>query len=470
MTTARAIVRSTFFISFSGIAAKILAFIIAIYLARYLGVEEFGKYNFIISYFLLFGFIAGFGLDSVVIRDISKNPAEAQRTMGNALVIRIITSFLAIFLANILIYALKTSNDTIFYIRVTSLILLAQGLSYLFESLFQAKIKMEYAAISIVVPKFMYLIATFYLISRDAELIQILFIYVLSEFMRTLISFFYSNKVLQYNMQFDQRTFKSLLQKSLPFVVGYGLLVLYNRFDILMLSIMQGDIAVGYYAAAYRITESVLFVPGALAATLMPIMAKHFDCNKKKIEYMYELGTKYILMLILPIITGGLLLGDEIIFYIYGSDFFNSIFVFKVLTLTILFNSLISIQSALLVAANKQQLNNISISLCAIINVLLNLIMIPKYSYVGAGVATLLSVICLYILSSYFILRHIQIHSIKLMFMKYIFASIVMGIVLTTLNIHLLIKIALGFILYIILVFFLKGFNRNDIELLKNKK
>ncbi|WP_094229073.1 flippase [Methanolobus psychrotolerans] len=470
MTTARSVAKNTFFVAFSNIAAKIIAFIIAIYLARYLGVEDFGKYNFIITYLLLFGFIAGFGLDSVVIRDISKKPDEAGRIMSNASVIRILTSLTAIILAIITIHALKYPADTIFYIQLISAILLVQGLSYLFESLFQAKMKMEYAALSIIFPKIIFVIALYWIIRSNLGLKEILLAYLFSEFTRTIISFLYSKRILKYRLHIDRVTFKDLFRKSLPFVIGYGLLILYNRFDILMLSIMKGDLAVGYYAAAYKLTESVLFIPGALAATLMPVMARQFDINKEKLEYMYNLGVKYILMLILPISFGGVILGNEIIYMIYKEEFANSVMVFKILTFTIIFNSLISIQTVLLVAANKQQLNNISVSACAIINIILNLILIPQYSYVGAGIATLVSVVCLYIFGFYFIHRNLMIQPFRIDLFKYIVASIGMGLVIINVNMHLISQIITGAIVYALLVLMLKGFDREDMDMIKNLK
>jgi O-antigen/teichoic acid export membrane protein len=419
---------------------------------------------------MLFGFIATFGLDSVIIRDISKNPTEATRIMSNALTIRILTSVIAIFFAIVVIRTLKYPADTIFFIHLISSVLLFQGLGYLFESFFQAKMKMEYAALSIIASKLIFAISVYYIIINNFGLTEILMAYLLSELTRAIISFICSQKILKYRLQLEIITFKNLIQKSLPFVLGYGLFMLYHRFDILMLSMMQGDIAVGFYSAAYKLTESLLFIPGALAATLMPVLAKQFEVNKEKLRYIYCLGTKYILMLILPITIGGIILGNEIIYAIYKDEFANSILVFKVLTFTIIFNSLISIQTALLVAANKQQLNNIAVSTCAIFNIILNLILIPQYSYFGAAIATLFSVIGLYLLGFYFVHRDLQIQPLNIGLFKYIISSIGMGIVLIQVNASLILLIIMGALIYFFLMLLFKGVSREDIFVIRNLK
>jgi O-antigen/teichoic acid export membrane protein len=329
---------------------------------------------------------------------------------------------------------------------------------------------MEYATVSIIVPKIIFAIAIYYLIRNNFGLAQILLAYLFSELARTIISFTYSQKILKYRLQIERVTCKDLIRKSLPFVLGYGLFMLYHRFDILMLSMMKGDAAVGLYSAAYKLTESLLFIPGALAATLMPVMAKQFDRDKDKLNYTYKLGIRYILMMILPITIGGVILGDRIISTVYGEEFLNSIVVFKVLTFTIIFNSLTSIQTAVLVAANKQQLNNISVSACAVLNIILNLLLIPQYSYAGAAVATLISVVFLYLFGFYFVHHNFRIQPLDMESFKYVLASIAMGIVVLQLETNLVTQIIAGAIIYVFFVLLLKGFTRSDLAVIRNLK
>jgi O-antigen/teichoic acid export membrane protein len=467
MSTARQVLKNSFFIAFSNIATKIIAFGITVYLARYLGVVDFGKYTFIITYLMMFGFIAGFGLDTVVIRDISRNIKSISKIMSNAITIRIITSCISILLAVIVIEILNYSADTAFYVYLASCVLLFQGLSYLIESLFQSQLKMHFSAVSQILSKLLFGILVYYIIENDLGFTFIIVAYLASEALRTIISFIYSRRIQTYGIQLDVGLIKYLLKQSLPFVVGYGLFVLYNRFDILMLSIMQGDAAVGFYSAAYKLTESVLFIPSALAATLMPVMAKQFDKNKSKLDKTYNLGTRYIFMLLLPITLGGIILGKDIISLIYTEDFSNSIYVFQILTLTIIFNSLNSIQTSVLVSANRQQLNNISVSACALLNITLNFLLIPKYSYIGAAYATLISVICLYSFGFYFIYTKLNMQPLNLQLSKYVVASFVMTSIILYLEIGLISSIVIGAFVYTFAVLILKGVNKDDIQLLR---
>ncbi|WMW23239.1 flippase [Methanolobus mangrovi] len=467
MKTAYHIAKNTFFIVFSNVTTKIIAIIITIYLARYLGASDFGKYTFVITYLMMFGFIAGFGLDPVVIKNIAKNTTTAEKMMSNSILIRILTSSASIFLAVAGIHILNYPPDTIYYVQLLSGILLFQGISYLIESFFQSQLKMQFSAISQICSKLVLGILIYYAVQNKWGLSDIFLAYVFSEMLRTFISFIYSKRMLHYKLQFEPRYCMNLIKQSLPFVFGYGLLVVFNRFDILMLSIMKEDIAVGFYSAAFKLTESVLFIPSALSATLMPIMAKQFDTNIEKLKCTYKIGTKYIFMIIFPLIVGGTILGEKIIIYIYTENFSNSIFVFQLLTLTIIFNSLNSIQTSIIVSVNKQQLNNLSISICIILNIMLNLIFIPKYSYVGAGIATFVSAIVLYLFGFYFIYKMLDIQPLNFEIIKLVLSSIFMAIILISTNLSLIGEILMGFTIYMITIVLTKCISMDDYRILK---
>jgi O-antigen/teichoic acid export membrane protein len=326
---------------------------------------------------------------------------------------------------------------------------------------------MEYSALSQIASKLLFGLFIYYIIQNDLGLEYIFMAYICSELIRTIISFIFSFHFTKYTFNISKNTIQYLVKQSLPFVFGYGLLMLYNRFDILLLSIIQGDIAVGFYSAAYRITESILFIPGALASTLMPIMAKQFVENKNKLVKTYIIGTRFIFMILFPITVGSVILSRDIITWIYTEKFLSSTIVFQILSLTIMFNSLISLQNSIFIAINKQRLNNIAILLCAVLNIALNIILIPKMSFTGAGLATLISVICLYLIGFHFVYKETGIQPFKKDILKYVFASLIMGISISIMEHDIVFKMIDGFLIYIAIIILLKGLNKEDIKMLR---
>ena len=469
MSTYKKVAKNTTFILLGNVVVKILALFISINLARYLGVEQFGEYNFIITYLMFFAFIANFGMDPILIRDVARFPSKTQTMMSNILVIRMLTSFFAIALAIFFINLLNYPHEIFIYISIMSAILLFQGISYLFESLFQANLKMQYSAIGLISSKVLYIVSVFILIYLHKPLIYFFYMYIIAEITRMLFATFYSRKFVQLNIDIDLEMWKYLFKQCLPFIVGYALFVIYYRVDILMLSKMQGNSAVGLYSAAYKITDPLLFLPGALASTMMPVMSKQYHENISKLNYTYSLGSKYILQLMLPITVGLYILSDKIISLLYTTDYVYSILTLQILSLTLIFNSINSIQSSLLTSSDRQKMNTVSVGICCLINVALNILLIPKYSYNGAAIATLISVILLFLIELSFILKSFSFIPVNKESLKTVFSSLLMGLLLINLqDINIFVAIFICAVFYFILLIILKSFSENDYTMLQS--
>jgi O-antigen/teichoic acid export membrane protein len=403
MNTARKIATNTTFILFGNIVVKALALLISINLARYLGVEYFGEYNFVIAYLSFFIFVANFGLDSILIRDLSRKKFDVDIFVSNVLMIRILTCSFSIILSITIVNFLGYPAETIMHVSLLSLILMFQGLSYLFESVFHSNLKMYYSSISMVISKLFFALAVFVLIMMGYPLISFLYAYIVAEFIRALISIYYSKKFVRIRMHIDAELWKYLLKECMPFIVGYALFIIYYRIDILMLSKMEGNLAVGYYSAAYKLTDPLLFIPGAFASVLMPIMARKYMSDRMGLEEVYSIGSKYILQLMFPISIFLHFFSEDLIHLLYTDSYYASIYTLKILSFTIVINSLNSIQNSLLVASDRQKLNTMSVGVCCIFNIVLNLVLIPIYSYNGAAIATLISVLFLFLIQFLFI-------------------------------------------------------------------
>ncbi|SFM56886.1 flippase [Methanolobus profundi] len=469
MKTARKVATNTTAILFGNIVVKGLALLISINLARYLGVEYFGEYNFVITYLSLFVFLANFGLDSILIRDISRNKFNVNIFVSNVLMIRILTSLLSIILAITVVYVLDYPAETIMHVSLLSLILLFQGLSYLFESVFHGNLKMHYSSISMVVSKLFYALAVFILIILDEQLISFFYLYVITEFIRALISIYYSRKFVSIRMSIDLKLCKYLLKECIPFIVGYALLIIYYRIDILMLSKMEGNIAVGLYSAAYKLTDPLLFIPGALVSVLMPIMSANYVNNRPKLKQVYSLGSKYIFQLMLFISCILYVKSSYIFQVLYTVDYYSAILTFQILSLTVIFNSLNSIQNSLLVASNRQKINTVSVGFCCILNVALNLILIPIYNYNGAAIATLVSVFILFAIEFLFIRAELSLSSLNRSSYKIVLASLVVCIFLSNiLDFNFFVGIIVCSSAYILILYVLGSISKDDILLFKS--
>ena len=455
------------------LSVKIISFFLMVFLARYFSTEDFGTYNFVITYIMLFGVISGFGLDSVIIRDIARNSTITTKIISNALSVRIFTSICSIIIAITFIHLMNIPPTTILYVSITSLVLICQNLSYLYESLFKAKLKMEYYTISIIITRIIYGLLIFAVIFLEGNLIYIFFALIFSELVRACIGYIYSRKFTKAIPELDSDCLKYLMKNAIPFIMSSAFLVIYYRIDVVMLSILAGDISVGLYSAAYRLTDPLLFLPSAIAASLLPVMSRQYIKKKNTIQSTFTKGIKYTLILMLPIIISIFFISQKIINLVYGLDYSDSVIALQILIWALLFNSISSIQSSTLIAVNKQKLNAISIGICCLINIILNLLLIPEYSYIGAALATLVCVIILLFIQFYFLSGNISTNKYK-MFLRPFLSAVLMGFVVYNLyDYNQFFSLIAGVLVYILSIVFLKSLTQEDLdifrELIKHK-
>ena len=447
---------------------KLISLIVTIYLARYLGVADYGKYNFVFAYLAFFMILPDLGLDTILIREISRDKSTASKLIRNAYIIKSILAASAIVLSMIIITLMSYPEDTTTCIYIAAFILLFQSFSGLYSSIFQANLRMEYDISAKLVFRVLSACLIFWVIFSHGTLAQIMVIVVFSESIRTLISYMFSRKFVKLRFEIDFKVCKYLIKESLPLALSIAIWVIHYQIDMVMLSPMIGDEAVGIYSAAYKLFEPFSLIPIAIMVSLFPIMSESFKKAKDRLLKSYRLSIKYLLIIALPIAIGVILLADKIILLIFGIPFANSSSVLRILIASIVFTFMSSILLNVLISIDKQKLHTLSTGICAIINVILNFILIPILSYNGAAIASVASNAVLFVAGFYFVSKHLQVLPIHKILIKPAMSGLLMSTFIyyfMDVNIFLLVPIA-G-IVYLVALLALKTFTEEDLDIVK---
>jgi len=235
-----------------------------------------------------------------------------------------------------------------------------------------------------------------------------------------------------------------------------------------MLSVMMGDAEVGLYSAAYKLCDPLSLIPGALMMSLFPVMSAFFKNSEEKLIKSYKLGIKYLLIITLPIAIGTTIIADKIILLIYGLDFSGSSTALQILIWTLVVTSINSVMAKLLISMDKQKLYMTSTGLCAIVNVTLNLFLIPILSYNGAAIATVATNVVLFIANSYFVSKHLQVIPIYKILVKPVISGFGMAVfIYYFIDSNIFLLISLAGIVYLVTLFFLKTFSEEDKDIVK---
>jgi len=244
--------------------------------------------------------------------------------------------------------------------------------------------------------------------------------------------------------------------------------LIYVRIDTVMLSMMKGDAVVGWYNAAYNIVLGVKPIPQLLMNALFPLMSSYFVSSKDSLKVVYEKSFKYLFILGLPLAVGITLLADRIILLLYGQQFYPSIIALQILSWDVLLIFLYMCSAFILISIDKQNQMAVIAGYAALINVILNLFLIPYFSYIGAAVATIVTETIL--ISLYFLLISKSFYKLPIskIFIRPLIACLIMGFFIHYLiNINPFLLIILAVLVYFTSLYLIKGFSKDDLELFK---
>jgi O-antigen/teichoic acid export membrane protein len=472
--TIRKVVKNTGVTLAGNLIFRLVSLVLVIYLAKYLGVEEFGKYNFVFAYLTFFGIITDLGLGDILVREMARDSEKVSKIFGNVYIIKLILSIFAVLLVIFVTSLVGYPADTTTYIYVASITLLFQAYSDIYRALFQTTLKMEFEVTSKLIAKLVSVALIFYIIIIHGTLFQIILVLTISELIRTLSNYCFSRKIVKAESDIDLSLWKHLFKESLPVALSGVFLIIYHRIDILMLSMMEGsegDLAVGLYSAAYKLSEPLGVIPYSLIISLFPIMSKSFKSSEGVLIKSYEMGYKFIVLLMLPTALGTTLIADKIILLVYDQSYMGSIAALQILIWAIPLGSINYLLIILLTSIDKQRLTTLSMSACVVANILMNYMLIPQYSYNGASLATVATELILFILTFYFVSKNVKFLPIYRISIKPVIACLIMGIPVYYLNnyteIGIILIITSAVVVYIVALLGLKTFSSEDKALLR---
>jgi O-antigen/teichoic acid export membrane protein len=262
---------------------------------------------------------------------------------------------------------------------------------------------------------------------KDVE--YILCGYILANFFMLIVSFYLVSKSHSFKFsKIDLRFSLNFVQHSIPFGIFIIGGMLYFQSDTIMLSVMKSNVAVGIYQAPMRLILVLDILPLLLSTAMYPTVSKIFADSKNEAINFVSKSLKYLFLLAIPISFAICLFSEHIIFIIFGSDFFSSIQVLKILIWIFPIRICCHLLGTTLSAADKQSHRALATGLSAVLNVLLNLLLIPPYNYNGAAFASVITSGFLAMFYHFSIQKEFQVIQLKKVFVFPIVSIIMMFI------------------------------------------
>lgn len=473
MNTLQRFAKNTSILFVAQLISYILGFFYVMYSARYLGVEEWGVLSFAIAFTGIFGILTDFGLSTLTVKEISKDKSVVNKYFGNLVLIKIIFSILTFLLIFITINLLKYRypQEVISVVYLIALSIIFAGFSQMIYSLFQAFEKMEYQSVGIILNSSLLLGGIFLGIYYKLNVEGFAFLYLLANLIVFIyITVVYFLKPLSHKFDVDLDFLKATIINALPFGFSGVFTTVYLWIDTVILSLMQGNEAVGLYNAAYRLILVLLFIPTVFNISIFPIMSRFYVSSKSSLLKSVEKYFKLMLLIGIPIGIGTTLLADKIILLIFGAQYEGSIFALQILIWSTICIFIYSAFVQLLLSINQQMSITKITGIALIVNIILNLILIQKLSYIGASIVTTITEFVILILVIHVIYKiKYDFKKIDISYLwKFIVAGLIMGFVIIYLkSLSLPLIVILAILTYSGIIILIKGIDKEDLNLLK---
>ncbi len=467
--------KNTWWLTFGSIIQKFITFIYFAILARAIGVEALGQYSFVLSFTSIFVVFIDLGINNFLIREVAREIKNTARYLGNIIIFKLLAGFVIYFVMIAAIFLLGKPVEIRWMVYLAGIMIVINNINGTFYSAIRGYQNLKYESIGIVLGQLTVFLVGLMVIFLKLPTVYLFVPLILSE----IIIFFYLTVVADRKYQLkpefiiDVSLIKNILKKSFHFFGASFFGSVFGYIDIILLSLLSGDQAVGYYSAAQKIPNALRIFPAAFAASIYPTVCYYFSKQQKEdIIKIAEKAINYILIIVAPIVVSVFVLAQPIIQIVYGVKFTAGSAPLRIIVFGMFFSFLDYIFITLLNACSKEKINARHRAIAMIAIILFNLVLIPLYQYQGAAIASTASFFILALLGFIYTRKVINfgLKSIFFNFLKILIVSSAMGSMVYVLQNHInfIILVMMGVLIYAVGILILGIISKEDLSYFRN--
>lgn len=385
-----------------------------ILLTRALGPSGYGGYVFIVAAIMFFVTLSDWGTGLISVREASKNEAVQSSLLGQALVLRASLSLVSLFLLVFLINVVPGFEQYRIALLIGSLSIFLISLKTSYSLIFQTKLRFEFMAATEIIISGFFLLFLSILVFGAKNLLQlesVMFCFFASNSFGVIFSWYWSKKFILLDKKINPTFIKNIFSEALPTGALLTVFSIYNRLDIILLQHFSGSEAVGYYGLAYKIHDNFILGAAYLSSSLFPIIAKYANNKNKQnnLPVIYQKTFHLLLFAGILIFLFVFLFSRPLINFLAGEAFVVSNQIIRLLVFATLFAYLNHLTGYTLIALGKQRFSLAVAFLALLINLLLNLIFVPYFSFWASAGITIITEGFVFVLTVRYLSKHFSL-------------------------------------------------------------
>lgn len=419
---------------------RLASLVITVWLMpRYFTETEFGGYFIAIALTNLVASLTELGMQNPLIREMTLQLDQTRHYLGNALIVRSLLSILAyaiMFVSGMFLY----TTEIVAMIVFLGLAEIVNSIAQLYRCVFRAHEEIKYEAFTVVAERGVFFSIGGGAILLNYGLMTVCQVTLAASCINLLLSVAFTRyRFTQFRFQPSRGVVKVLMQQALPFAIGNLFNLLYFRIDAILLSKLSSDgvDANAWYGLAYTIANAFTILPGAfMMGAMFPVLSRAWEREKGRFPSAYTFSMRWMVLTGLPFAVGLSILSFEItgvLFPNYTPDEVGK--VATALRWLSWSGGLIFVTTAVLAvlrATDKRRAFSVLMGTTALLNICLNLYLMPRFSHIGAAIAMVISEAYVLIVGLGYISRNIvklrQAFPVLPTLLKAVFLSVLMGV------------------------------------------
>jgi O-antigen/teichoic acid export membrane protein len=378
MSTGRRIAKNAGMLMTSQLTTWVLTLVLTIFLPRYLGASAVGKLNLATSLWAIAAIVIAFGLDTLLTKEIARQPEHTTDLLGNTLVLRIglylIAFVVMIAYVQLVGYPAETAA-VIFIIGVSVVVWQCLGAV---QAALQGLEQMHYMSIGNIAGKGVNTVVCITLLLLGQSVYVIAAVSTLAALVSFSIQVYFLNRLQRVRLAFDRREAVHLLRRGLPYLMSGFFLVVYMQVDIVIISWLVDERTIGWYGAADLLFGTLLFIPTVFMAAIFPSLSRMYASGgTTDLTKLMRKSFDLLLVLSIPIGLGILVVADPLVVLLFGPDFAGSGPILALLGIVLIFTYQNMLVGQFLISTDRQNVWTIVMGIATIATVPIDLVVIP---------------------------------------------------------------------------------------------
>jgi O-antigen/teichoic acid export membrane protein len=421
------IVRNTSVLAITNLVVRGLGMVLMVLLARYLGAQGYGTYQRAEAFVLLFSMLANLGLDVILTREVARGDRRVPEHLAGVVVLKLVLGLVTCGLVLGIAYARGYEGDFLYSIWMYAIVLFLGGIAQAEEAVFQGREKMGRVAVASLANQCTVLVLGLAGIAMHKDLRWFLTNLAVATAVRLAVS---TALLVRSGVDWQRpklATLRYLLTESLPIAFAASFVIVYQQVDAVMLGEMKGNTEVGWYKASAKFLLFFIVLRESFLQAVFPVFSSIASLTRERLGHLVTRVVRYQVVIALYFVLCFVFLA-RLAPRLLGPEFENSAHVLPVMA-WILVPQIISITTGrALIASGDQARIMVGTGLSLIVNVGLNLLLIPRFSYLGAAVSGVTSEVVVAAVNLYFFNRLVAPTALTRALAKPVLAAALAGV------------------------------------------